>query len=51
VQVLAAGARHACAAWGRSISCWGANDAGQLGNEAKDAGERSTPVKVALPSD
>jgi alpha-tubulin suppressor-like RCC1 family protein len=51
VQVLAAGARHACAAWGRSISCWGANDAGQLGNEANDAGQRTTPVKVTLPSD
>ena len=51
VRLLGAGQRHACAARGPSMWCWGANEAGQLGTLATDHGDRSLPVKVTLPSE
>ncbi|MDH3272233.1 MAG: Ig-like domain-containing protein [Gemmatimonadota bacterium] len=42
---LAAGASHTCALGANGVaSCWGANDAGQLGDGSRNA--RSAPVRV-----
>jgi alpha-tubulin suppressor-like RCC1 family protein len=39
--------RHSCAVLGDgTVRCWGANDAGQLGNGVVSAGATSTPVSV-----
>jgi alpha-tubulin suppressor-like RCC1 family protein len=51
VPKVVAGAYHACTAVPRSaverVSCWGANDSGQLGNNSNAAS--AVPVSVLLP--
>ncbi|HEY8211498.1 MAG TPA: hypothetical protein VIG99_28640 [Myxococcaceae bacterium] len=46
-RTVAAGRRHTCAAVDTGIQCWGANDAGQLGDSLSASG--LLPVHVALP--
>jgi alpha-tubulin suppressor-like RCC1 family protein len=49
VTLIRAGERHACAVEGPRLWCWGANEAGQLGPDTKEA--TSAPVKIKLPKD
>jgi alpha-tubulin suppressor-like RCC1 family protein len=45
-SAIGIGANHTCALSGATMSCWGRNDSGQLGNSTK--ADTSVPSKVSL---
>jgi alpha-tubulin suppressor-like RCC1 family protein len=49
VGAFAAGGAHTCAALGTTVTCWGRNDDGQLGDGTRTT--RRTPGPVALSGD
>jgi hypothetical protein len=51
VRLLAAGRQHACAVTASNeLWCWGANDFGQLGPNAKQGSDAEPPTKIDLPT-
>ena len=50
VDQLAAGGETTCAVTGGAVQCWGAGDAGQLGNSANGDSDRPVAVQMLMPN-